>query len=322
MRTDHRPIAGVAAALLLLLAAPQRPLSAQQIPTESATAEAARSGPALCGTGIPEAEARGYVPLPRGDVFCPLVADPKGLRSFVSYLRGDADDFATDVGSVGIADVFGLLRFGGSRPGNGVQLSLSGGVFAQFDLGTSSYDLINADYVIGFPLTFRAGGTSARLRVYHQSSHLGDEFLLRSEHPERENLSFEALEGLLSQDLGPLRVYAGGEYYLNRDPSNLPRSLAHGGVELRPAPAVRFGTLGAVRFLAAGDVKAVNEQAEDHWEYGVSARAGFEIGRGREGAVPSRRWSLLFEFYDGPSPYGQFFEENVRLIGAGMHFTP
>src|SRR5918993_895260 len=126
MRIDHRSTACLAVAALLLAALP-RSLSAQQIPPEGATAEAASSGPSLCGTGIPEAEARGYVPLPRGDVFCPLLADPKGLRSFVSYLRGDADDFATNVGSVGIADVFGLLRFGGRRPGNGVQLSLSGG---------------------------------------------------------------------------------------------------------------------------------------------------------------------------------------------------
>ena len=280
--------------------------------------DAASSGPALCGSGIPESEARGYVPLPRGDVFCPLLADPKGVRSFVSYLRGDAEEFANDVGSVGIADVFGLLRFGGRRPGNGVQLSLTGGVFAQFDLGSSSYDLINADYVIGLPLTLRVGGSSARLRVYHQSSHLGDEFLLRSDHPDRENLSFEALDLILSQDLGPLRVYGGGEYYLNRNPDNLPGKLAHAGLELRPAAALRFGTLGAVRFVAAGDVKAVSEE---EWETGVSVRAGFEIGRAREGGVPSRRWSLLYEFYDGPSPYGQFFQNDVRLMGVGFHFS-
>ena len=37
-------------------------------------------------------EATGYVPLPRGDVFCPLLADPKGQRSFVSYIRETDDD--------------------------------------------------------------------------------------------------------------------------------------------------------------------------------------------------------------------------------------
>src|SRR5688572_31587153 len=46
----------------------------------------AQSAPARCGVGSPAGE-RGYVPLPRGDVFCPLVADPKAIRSFARYLR-------------------------------------------------------------------------------------------------------------------------------------------------------------------------------------------------------------------------------------------
>ena len=293
-----------------------RPLAAQEEPAPGA---AERSTPGRCAAGITEEEAIGYVPLPRGDVFCPVLADPKGLRSFVSYLRGDADEFATNVGSVGISDAFGLVRFGGRRPGSGVQVSLAGGVFAQFDLGTHSYDLINADYLIGLPVTVRVGGSSARLRVYHQSSHLGDEFLLRADRPDRENLSFEALELLLSQDVGALRVYGGGEYFINREPRSLPLKLGHAGVELRPQASVRFGNLGTARFVAAGDVKTVAEQEE--WEVGVSARVGVEVGRAREGTVPSRRWSLLYEFYEGPSPYGQFFQNDVRLMGVGFHFT-
>ena len=273
---------------------------------------------ARCGVGIPTEDAGSYVPLPRGDVFCPLLADPKAVRSFVSYLRGDASEFATDVASVGVSDAFGLLRVGRGRAGDGVQLSLTGGVFAQFDLGASSFDLINADYVIGLPITLRAGGTSARLRVYHQSSHLGDEFLLRAARPDRENLSFEAFELLLSQDVGAVRAYGGGEYYVNREPAGLPRRLLHGGLELRPPAGLRVGSVGTVRLVAAGDVKAVGE---GDWDVGVSARAGIEVGRAREGAVPERRWSLLYEFYDGPSPYGQFFQSDVRLMGVGFHFA-
>ena len=303
MRTRH-----VLVATLLVVAAP---LHAQSVDVGSRSAR--------CGVGVPMEDARSFVPLPRGDVFCPVLADPKGVRSFVSYLRGDAAEFASDVGSVGISDSFGFFRFGGTGD-DGVQLGLSGGVFAQFDLDASSYDLINADYVIGIPLTIRRGAFSARARVYHQSSHLGDEFLLRAERPDRENLSFEALELLLSQDVGALRAYAGGEYYVNRSPVTLPRKLGHAGAELRPTAGARFGNVGLVRLVAAGDVKAVGEAGA--WNVGVSARAGFEVGRPRAGTVPERRWSLLFEFYDGPSPYGQFFNDDVRLMGVGLHFTP
>jgi hypothetical protein len=302
-------------ALTVLFAASESLLA--QFPSPATTA---MSRPARCGAGIPDADARGYVTLPRGDVFCPLVADPKATTSFVSYLRGDAEDFAKDVASVGISDLFGMFRVSGSAPGDGVQLSLSGGVFAQFDLNSSSYDLINADYVIGLPLTIRSGSFSARLRIYHQSSHLGDEFVLRTNHPMRENLSFEAAEGLLSEDLGPLRVYGGGEYYIARDPEDLPRQLGHFGAELRPPGGLHLGSIGTARLIAGTDVKVVKPDAE--WRTGVSARAGFEVGRGRDGPEPSRRWSLMYEFYDGPSPYGQFFNSDVRLMGLGFHFTP
>ena len=306
-------LGALALGALAPLAVPARPAAAQ--------VRAAAPYPSRCGSGIPAEEARGYVPLPRGDLFCPLVADPKGLHSFVSYQRGDALQFAANIASVAIADAFGLLRFGGGRPGDGVQIGLSAGVFAQFDLDAPSYDLINADYLIGLPITLRRGGFSARVRVYHQSSHLGDEFLLREARPDqvqRENLSFESAELLVSQDVGALRVYGGGENFFNRAPAGLAARLAHAGAELRPEASLRFGTAGRVRPIAAVDVKVVDDDAV---RTGVSVRAGLEVGRPREGAVPSRRWSLLYEFYDGPSPYGQFYGTDVRLNGIGFHFA-
>jgi hypothetical protein len=278
--------------------------------------------PTRCAVGIPESEATGYVPLPRGDVFCPLLADPKGQRSFVSYLIETNDDEKNaQVGSVGISDAFGLLRVGGSRPGDGFQISIAGSVFAQFDLDVSSYDLINADYIIGFPITIRRGVFSTRLRVFHQSSHLGDEFLLREDNPDfvRENISYEAAEMLLSLDGGPFRLYGGGEYLLRREPADLERYVAHGGIELRPARRIlRFGSLAGVRFVAAGDLKASEQQ---DWKPAVSVRTGFEFDRPRDSDPPGRRWGLLFEAYNGPSPYGQFFRRDVRYLGAGIHFT-
>src|SRR4029453_2408495 len=134
----------------------------------SGTLRAQLPAPSRCAVGIPQSEASGYVPLPRGDVFCPLLADPKGQRSFVSYLHESSDDADMALASVGISDAFGLFRVGGSKAGDGFQMSLQGSVFAQFDLDESSYDLINADYIIGLPVTMRTGAFSARVRLYHQ----------------------------------------------------------------------------------------------------------------------------------------------------------
>lgn len=271
-----------------------------------------------CFTGFHPGEVSGTVLLPQGDLFCPLLADPKAERSFISFQRGrfpslqsgvDVDD-DLNIGAVGLGDALPLVRFG-SGAGNGVQLALVAGIFAQFDLGADSFDLINADYLIGVPLTVRWAGFSSRLRLYHQSSHLGDEFLLRTDLP-RENLSFESLELLLSQELGPVRAYAGGEYLFNRDPATLDETIAHGGLELRA------GQLRGARFVAAGDVK-LSEQRE--WEPGISARAGVEFAHWRDETHPPRLLSLLLEVYDGPAPYGQFFQDDVSWLGIGLYLT-
>lgn len=315
MRTPARPsaAAGALATLTLCVAA-----------LVTAAPLAAQSFPEKCGTGIPPKEGAGYTPLPRGDVFCQLVADPKSPRSFVTIVHEQLDSGATNSGriaSVGIGDVFPLGRWAGAKVGDGTQVSLSAGVFAQFDLGTKSYDLLNADYMIGIPVTWRHGRNSARVRLYHQSSHLGDEYLLRepADKRDRVNLSFESLEAIVSRDLGGLRAYAGGEYLINREPSDLSRLLVHAGAELRPESFILpLKRLGGFRFIAATDVKSSNEHG---WRPAISARTGFEYDKAENGEPAARRWSLLLEFYDGPSPYGQFYKERLRYTGLGVHFS-
>ena len=294
-----------AAVLLLLLLLPGRHVAAQNCPG------------VRCGASVLPAESNGFFFIPEGRLFCELAADPKAEHSFLSYLQGDFPELTrleddTNMGSVGIGDDFPLFRWAPSRVGYGLQLALSGGVFAQFDLQSASFDLINADYLVGLPLTGRYSGFSGRLRIYHQSSHLGDEFLLRGGDIERENLSFESLELILSQEVGWFRLYGGGEYLLRGEPDTLEHWLAHGGLE------VRMGETRAPHLLLAGDVKSAEQQ---DWDPAISARGGFEIAIWREHGHPPRVVSALLEYYTGPSPYGQFFQSDVTFIGFGIHFS-
>lgn len=293
----------VASCILLLAGGLARPLAAQMPPGS------------LCASSVAAEGRSGWVWLPRGQVFCPLVADPKGERSFVSYLRGDFATIAepepgarTDIGAVGLSDGVAIVRWAGARPGDGVQLDLAGAVFAQLNLGLPSFDLINQDYLVGLPLTFRRGGFSGRLRVYHQSSHLGDEFLL-ARQPERVNLSFESFELLLSQEIGPVRAYGGGETFFRKEPDELASRLVHAGAELHQPV---FGGLAAV---AALDLKAVDQEG---WTTSWSASAGMEIARIGGAGHPSRAISLVAEYYNGAAPYGQFYRDNIEYWGLAL----
>lgn len=257
------------------------------------------------------------VRFPQGDVFLPLLADPKQPQFFVSFRHFDAMGQTLDphfsgfpMASVAYGENFGLYRKLGKREGDGIQVGMDGALFAQFDLDSVSMDLINADYTVGIPVTWRKGDTSLRFRFYHQSSHLGDEFILNYQ-PERVNLSFEAFQLLLSRQWGPWRAYAGGEYLVDRDPSDLGAGGLQWGAEYRGTEEL----FGLGRLVAGLDVKHFEETG---WGGSYSAKVGLEFGQ----ADPNRRHlRFMVEGYRGFAPYGQFYREKVWYLGGGFYLN-
>jgi hypothetical protein len=243
-----------------------------------------------------------------GDLFRPLIADPKQPQFFVTVDRFTSAGARRTIAAVGFGETFGLYRFPGSLEGNGLQVSVEGALFAQFDLGTPSYDLVNADYTIGIPVTFRHGGSSIRLRIYHQSSHLGDELLLGANPPDRVNLSFESVELIYSFEWRAWRLYGGGEYLVHKEPADLKPASFHWGIEYRAVgPLVWNG-----RPLAGVDMKCLEEH---DWAIDTSVKAGLEFGQPGPG---KRRVRVLAEWYRGFDPHGQFYVDKVEYWGLGV----
>jgi hypothetical protein len=245
---------------------------------------------------------------PTGDLFRPLIADPKQPQFFVSINSFKSSGVRYTMASVGFGETFGLYRFFGSREGDGLQLSVEGAVFAQFNLSTASYDLMNADYTIGIPVTYRHGDNSLRFRIYHQSSHLGDELLLSANPPERVNLSYEAIELIYSREWHGWRVYGGGEYLIHKEPDDLKPMSGHWGIEYRCSkPLVWNG-----RPIVGVDMKSLEEH---NWAIDTSVKAGLEFGHPNPG---QRRLRLMAEWYKGFDPHGQFYNNKVEYYGLGV----
>lgn len=248
------------------------------------------------------------IPFPTGDIFWPLLADPKQPEFFVSTRRYRVEQEFFTTAAVGYGETFGLYRRAGARHGDGLQISLAGALFAQFDLGAPSDDLVNADYTLGFPITYRKGEQSMRLRFYHQSSHLGDEFLLRV-NPERVNLSFEAIEYIYSYDFDRLRLYGGGEYMIHHEPGDLKPLSAHGGIEYRGQNELWNNG----RWLAAMDIKSWEQH---DWTPDFSVAIGSEFGPTQPGR---RRVRVMLEGYRGHNPHGQFYDSRIYYAGLGVY---
>ena len=251
-------------------------------------------------------EENGLQLLPRDELFEPLIADPREPHFAAIYQWYLDDPELTHVGAANLGETFALL--GGPQWAGRWEIGLLAGVFSIFDLDAPSYDLINTDFWVGPTLSMRQSWFSTQLRIYHQSSHLGDEFLLRNT-VERENLSYEGVDLLLSVDpFSWMRLYAGGGVIVHSEP-DLDRLIAQGGGELE-SPWALFDV---VRPIAAFDYKA---REEFHWRDEFSGSAGIQLENPR---MSKLRVQLLANWFKGNSPNGQFFERKIETIGAGIH---
>jgi hypothetical protein len=249
---------------------------------------------------------RKYEWFPVGGGFRSPVADPAEPRAAVSRLnvKRSAGEFQAARASIGYD--LGLLELQGPRADDGWRLGLFGSIDSLFNLDLPGDALANTDYRIGLPLSWRRGSFSARTRLYHQSSHLGDELILGGNAPRRISLSYEGVDALAAWEYGGWRVYGGGSYAFSSS-----TDLYKGG-----GAQVGFDFVGTRSFLLGmrltGGVDVKWHEAVD-WRSGANVKLGAMLGR----YSPDRRGLTFFvEAYDGFAPFGQFFVEDIRYYGV------
>ncbi|MGG7056556.1 DUF1207 domain-containing protein [Nitrosomonas sp. ANs5] len=252
--------------------------------------------------------------LPSGHLFRPLLADPRWAHfsaAYRNYVGNNID--GNHNGSVSFGETLPFYRANFGQSMAQWEVGLQAGVFSDFNLGASSTDLINTDFIASLYSSFRVNKVSAFARVYHQSSHLGDEFLLRKlSDLERINLSYEGADLRLSYELPyGMRVYGGGGGIFRKEPSTIKPWSVQYGVEFRSPWRLEFAS---VRPILAVDFK---NHEQNNWNTDISARAGFQFDNLQ---AFNRRLQFLIEYFNGNSPTGQFFREKVEYIGFGAHY--
>ncbi|MDD1631915.1 MAG: DUF1207 domain-containing protein [Methylococcaceae bacterium] len=253
--------------------------------------------------------------LPAGHLFKPLLADPRWAHFSASYRNYLNDNFAGDnIGSVSFGETIPFYRGNFGQSTAQWEAGLQAGVFSDFNLNASSSDLVNTDFIASIYSSVRVGQFSAFGRIYHQSSHLGDEFLLSKVNSkfERVNLSYEGADLRLSYELPyGVRVYGGGGGLFHKEPSTLKIWSTQYGIEFRSPWRIDFASM---RPIIAVDIKNFEE---NNWNTDVSARTGVEFDNLQ---VLSRKLQILAEYYNGFSPSGQFYKDKIEYIGVGAHF--
>ncbi len=186
--------------------------------------------------------------------------------------------------------------------------------FTQFEvyydatLKKQKRQLVNTDYRVGISYNVRRGAGTWRFRLYHISSHLGDDYIIRNQIPYYlpNSVNYELIDATYSRLFtNGLRLY-GGAGIVPRDPDE--RKPISGQLGF----FYRNPTQRAVRFIGGVDVKVWQQT---NFQPGIKAGAGFELGRGNP-------FTLIIEGYSGFRPYSLYEYQTVNWVGLGLYLNP
>lgn len=257
-------------------------------------------------------------------LFPPLIANPRAALNSISYRwqwKEVSDWLGKNAVAVSFGDIFPLYRFIDlGKVHAKLQFSLEAAAWAIFRIDHHERndwsEFVNCDYFLGIPITMAIGNWSGRLRIYHVSTHLGDELLVNNPSLERLNPSFEAVDFFLACNFKEnFRPYAGFGVIFRTDDTFFMKPLyVEYGLEYRfLRQVVHYNRLYGQAFVAA---HLQNSQTR-FWNLDSTVVAGYEWSKLR-GA--GRRFRIYMEWHNGFAPDGQFFNAKLGYFGFAIAY--
>lgn len=262
----------------------------------------------VTGAATPNSSGAQLALFPRVEPFEVPVAHPRPAAFFgrlLSLGTGESRYGAGREAEAGLGAVIPVLALVQGRVP--VTLGLGVAVAARFNLDDPRTALVSDDWMVGLHLT--AGQNPWRLdaHLYHESSHLGDEYGERFDVV-RLDWTREVAAVWVRRDLGHAAVVAGVSHTLI-DKLGLPGAAAALGFDYR-RPARRL--LGADLSPVMGVMVEVTEYSR--WRLTTTGRLGVELGNG------GRAVSVSLVGLDGLSSQRQFYLERSRYVGLELRF--
>ena len=262
-------------------------------------------------------------------LFQPMIADPREPTYSATFRLGDRI-MGKYVIAVSFGDSFPIFRWRDIFCGGDLQIDLQAGIWADFKMGAYNNpnheisELVTTDYLVGIPLSYAIDRWSFRFRIYHISSHLGDEFLVNHPGFVRKNPSMEAIDLFTSYQITEgIRVYFGPGWILHSDDTYHldPMYFEYGGEFRMFGHNSYYHRIYGTPFIA---LFFRNWQA-CHWQFDGNILVGYEWskmqGVGRKLRVYLQYFNGYSEghirllFLDGPYRYRRHAEEDRHLAG-------
>ena len=228
-----------------------------------------------------------------------------GIVGRVLAVRQGESRFGRETeGDVGIGEAFPLFALRrGPRP---VTLGFGVQVYGRFSLTDPKSALISNDWVVGFNAAAELDAWQLVGELYHESSHLGDEY---ADHFNASRLDWTRETAAARGRYRFGRWIATGQVsYVLQDQLGLARPAA--------ALALDYTGRGARRRVYPVAGIYLDAAAETSWRVSTSARVGLEFS----GSAGSRALGLALVAHDGLSTQRQFFRQESRYLGAELRF--
>ncbi len=247
--------------------------------------------------------------LPDRDYLPLLLADPRQptIAGKLLYAFDSPSAFGSILeGDVALGASLPLYLLAGQSREDGLVLGVEAGVFARFNLETRAKELITSDWVVVVPLVWHRGRHWIRLRYYHSSAHLGDEYMQLFE-VDRVAHARDIAEVLGWLQASPsVGVYAGGGWAFRVDPPE------DEPFTIRLGAQAESRIQHTVRPYAAAD--AYLDQDND-WKPRINIQIGVRLAF----AGSSRLVRVAAELLTGPTPQGQFNTEETTFVTLGFY---
>jgi hypothetical protein len=264
---------------------------------------------ALAACAVPNGGGVDWNPAER--LYPPYVADPRRPRFGLAraHVDSELDQAGEERTAVEIGGRLDVVRFGPEDdPRAGPLLDVEAGFVGDFDL-EQSHDNLAWSGLYGMHLSWLVSASVAlRVGFAHDSSHIGDEFLIETGGGRLDYTREELLLGASWTPAPPWRLYGEYGYVVHRGNEDFQeRGRAQAGVEWS-SPPLQAGDPG---WYAASDVSSFEERS---WAANVELQAGW--------AVPTARgtWRLGALAYDGRAPIGELSTEDETRIALGVWF--
>ena len=261
---------------------------------------------ALLLTALP-AFAADYSVFPETDrIFHRLLADPRQVQTSARYYQQSGDDLA----DIALGNSWGMVRWDGpSLGGWRLQWNVEGMAYTRFRLGGGINEFQTIDFFGNLPLEARSGIYSGKLVLFHESSHLGDDYIRRTGDLGT-RYSVEGWSLIASVEPHPLlRLYGGGGDLLHSVPAGQGGMLQF-GLELR-TPDFNTATRYPKHLYLAEDVRWF-----DRVEWNPTANTEIGIRITYSGVIRSLR--VHVGNLRGHSEFGQFYKRTENYVNLGI----